>query len=176
MKPFSVQRLGVILAAILGLGLLFAAQPASAAVSGTAFAVDKSTAKAGDQLTLTLSLTNTETSDIYFAYEAVQPTWPANSQAGAFTVTGCTGDTVDCVINGNSANFHFDAPIAPGATKTVTLTVKISDTPPWSATTPYTVNWAPYVYYEFGQVGGTTSAKDQGWPYGVTGMDTTILG
>lgn len=173
MKPFSVQRLGVILAAILGFGVFFAAQPASAAVSGTTFAVDKSTAKAGDQLTLTLSLTNSENSPIYFAYEAVQPTWPANTQPGAFTVVGCTGDTSDCVTNGNSANFHFNAPIAPGATKSVTLTVKITDAPAWG-TAPYTLNWAPYVYYEFGQVGGTSTAKDQTWTFGVPELQTVI--
>ncbi|WP_316523102.1 hypothetical protein [Kitasatospora brasiliensis] len=153
--------------------MLFAAQPASAAVGGTTFAVDKSAAKAGDQLTLTFSLTNTENSAIYFAYEAVQPTWPANTQAGAFTVVGCTGDTSDCVTNGNSANFHFNAPILPGATKSVTLTVKITDAPTWG-TAPYTLNWAPYVYYEFGQVGGTTTARDQSWTYGVPELQTVI--
>ncbi|MEU9042308.1 MULTISPECIES: hypothetical protein [unclassified Kitasatospora] len=172
MKPFSVQRLGVILAAILGLGLFFAAQPASAAVSGPAFAVDKSTAKAGDQLTLTLSLTNTETSDIYFAYETISPTWPANT-SGAFTVTSCTGDTVDCVISGNGANFHFNAPIAPGATRTVTLTVKIADTPSWGAG-PYTVNWATYLYYEFGQVGSPTDVREGGSLSGLPELQTVI--
>ncbi|MFF0412705.1 hypothetical protein ACFYUY_19985 [Kitasatospora sp. NPDC004745] len=156
--------------------MFFAAQPASATVNGTNFSVDKSTAKAGDQLTLTLALTNNETSDIYFAYESIQPTWPANQLNGAFTVTGCAGDTVDCTTSGNSASFHFNAPIVPGATKTVTLTVKITDTPPWDATTPYTVNWAPYVYYEFGQVGGTSTAQDQGWAYGTASLATTILG
>ncbi|MFE6051188.1 hypothetical protein ACFQ6N_10555 [Kitasatospora sp. NPDC056446] len=173
MKPFSVQRLGVILAAILGLGLLFAAQPASATVSGIAFSVDKKTAKPGDQLTLTLSLTNTETSDIFFAYEFIQPTWPSNQATGIYTVVGCSGDTVDCTTNGNNANFHFLAPIAPGATRTVTLTVQISPNWPGNTSTS-TLNWAPYVHYEFGQVNGPSTARDEGYYSGLPELQTTI--
>ncbi|MER8100789.1 hypothetical protein [Kitasatospora sp. NPDC094016] len=170
MKPFSAQRLGVILAALLGLGLLFAAQPASAAVSGSSFAVDRKTAAAGDQLTLTLSLTNTETTDIYFAYEFIQPIWPANQEAGAFTVTGCSGDSTDCAFGGNNANFHFRAPIAPGETRTVAVTVQITSAPTWTG--PYTLNWAPYVYYEYYQSGG--GAKGQLWAEGLPELATVI--
>ncbi|SOB83460.1 hypothetical protein SAMN06272789_3667 [Streptomyces sp. 1331.2] len=173
MKPFSVQRLGVILAALLGLGMVFAAQPASAAVSGTTFAVNKSTAAPGDQLTLTLTLANTESSDIYFAYEFIQPIWPANQQAGAFNVLSCAGDSTDCSVNGNNAAFHFTAPIAPGASRTVTLTVQVTATPTWGAG-PYTLNWAPYVYYEFGQVGGQSTTKDQLWANGLPELQTVI--
>ncbi|MEV7772882.1 hypothetical protein [Kitasatospora sp. NPDC086791] len=172
MKPFSVQRLGVILAAILGLGLLFATQPASAAVNGTAFAVNKSTANPGDQLTLTLSLTNNETTDISFAYEFIQPIWPANQQVGAFTVIGCGGDNTDCAFGGNNAHWHFTAPIAPGATRTVTVTVQITATPAWTG--QYTLNWAPYVYVEYGPAGAPTFTQDQLWPNGLPELQTLI--
>ncbi|MER7750641.1 hypothetical protein [Kitasatospora sp. NPDC097643] len=172
MKPFSVQRLGVILAALLGFGVFFAAQPASADVGGTSFAVNKATALPGDQLTLTLSLTNTETTDISFAYEFIQPIWPANQQNGAFTVVGCGGDSTDCTYGGNNAAFHFTAPITPGATRTVTVTVQITSTPAWTG--QYTLNWAPYVYVEYGPAGAPTFTRDQLWANGLPELQTLI--
>ncbi|MFE4514482.1 hypothetical protein ACFRMQ_09885 [Kitasatospora sp. NPDC056783] len=155
MKPFSAQRLGAILAALLGLGLIFAAQPASAAttrddgvITGVSASVDKKTAAPGDVLTLTLSLTNTESTPITFAYEWIGPSFPSNTLTGAFTFTGCGGEQVDCGVNGNVVGFHPTAPIEPGATRTVTATVRITSTPPWTGS--YTLNWAPYVYAEYG--------------------------
>ncbi|MER6302130.1 hypothetical protein ABT247_21575 [Kitasatospora sp. NPDC001539] len=173
MKTFSVSRLGAILLALLGLGVFFAAQPASAAVGGATFAVDRATAKPGDQLILTLSLTNTETTDISFAYEYIQPIWPANQLNGAFTVVGCGGDSTDCSFGGNNAAWHFAAPIAPGATRAVTVTVRISDTPTWSGT-PYSLNWAPYLYVEYGPAGAPAFTRDQLWADGVPELQTVI--
>ncbi|MFE4514481.1 hypothetical protein ACFRMQ_09880 [Kitasatospora sp. NPDC056783] len=164
MKPFSAQRLGAILAALLGLGVVFAAQPASATtppgrpvtaaappdhpITGASFSVDKKTAAPGDVLTLTLSLTNTETLPITFAYEYISPSWPANQYAGAFDFLTCSGDLVDCTIVPGAVAFHPTVPIAPGATRTVTATVRITPTPPWTGT--LYLNWVPYVYAEYG--------------------------
>ncbi|MFF2118133.1 hypothetical protein ACFVXH_12480 [Kitasatospora sp. NPDC058184] len=176
MKPFSVQRVGVILATVLGLGLIFAAQPASATtrddgvITGVSASVDKKTAAPGDELTLTLSLTNTESAPITFAYEWIGPSFPSNQLTGAFTFTGCGGDQVDCVFGGNSVNFHPTVPIAPGATRTVTATVRITSTPPWTGS--YTLNWAPYVYAEYGY----PVVKTRSGPFldGMPGLQTVI--
>ncbi|MFE7589038.1 hypothetical protein ACFU6K_06520 [Kitasatospora sp. NPDC057512] len=171
MKPFSVQRLGAILAAILALGVILTAQPASAAVNGARFSVSRSTAAPGDRLTLTMSLTNTEDSDIYFAYGSLQPTWPANLQDGSFTITGCpTNGVNNCYVNGNSVHFGFDVRIAPGETRTATFTVQIA--PNLTLTTPFTLNWAPYVYYEYGS--SRDFNKDQFWGYGLPELRTVI--
>ncbi|MEU3569509.1 hypothetical protein AB0E96_13945 [Kitasatospora sp. NPDC036755] len=156
MKPLSVQRLGAILAAVLALGAIFGANPASAAVrddgpiTGFSASVDKKTAAPGDDLTLTLSLTNTETIPIVFAYEYIEPNWPTSSYRNAFAITGCGGDQTDCTVapSGDFVSFHPTAPIPPGATRTVTATVRIVSPLPWSV--PLRLNWTPYAYAEYG--------------------------
>ncbi|MFG2914680.1 hypothetical protein ACGF0D_17545 [Kitasatospora sp. NPDC048298] len=155
--------------------MIFAAQPASATsqIGGTAFSVDKKTAAPGDQLTLTLSLTNTEPNAISFAYVYVQPTWPTNQRTDVVTPTGCGGESVDCSYGGfnSAAAFHLTTPIPPGATRTVTVTARITSTPAWTGS--YTLNWAPYVYAEYGST-APDFTKDGLWAGGLPELQTVI--
>ncbi|MBO1417471.1 hypothetical protein [Streptomyces sp. FH025] len=155
--------------------MIFAAQPASALdpISGTAFSVDKKTAAPGDRLTLTLSLTNTETNAISFAYVHIQPTWPTNQRQDVVTPIGCGGESTDCTFGGFNSNaaFHLRTPIAPGDTRTVTVTVQITSTPTWTG--PYVLNLAPYVYAEYGSDAPGYS-KDRLWAEGLPELQTVI--
>ncbi|MFG3054626.1 hypothetical protein ACGFZP_27225 [Kitasatospora sp. NPDC048239] len=149
--------------------MLWAAPPASATVSGASLSVDRHTATAGTLLTISLSLTNTESTDINFAYEFIQPTWPENEALNTYAIVSCTGDTVDCTHTDKQASLHLTAPIPPGATRTVTLGVQIASD--LSCSGQRNLNWAPYIYYEFDNA---TQVKDEIWMYGLPSLQTTI--
>jgi hypothetical protein len=96
---------------------------------------DTEFAHPGDTVNLTVTFTNPETVDVTFAYLGVSQTWRSQIDGTKYSVTGCTGEISWCDINA----LHFTAPIAPGATRTATLTYQIA---PDSAC-------AEYVHFEF---------------------------
>ncbi|WP_406203225.1 hypothetical protein OH807_26385 [Kitasatospora sp. NBC_01560] len=146
--------------------------PASAA-GGAAFSVDKHTATGGDTLTVTLSLTNNESTDIYFAYQFIQPVWPLNSTPGFIVVTGCGGDVVDCSIGEMTALFHPRLPITPGATRTMTMTVKIVER--GVGTGMLGINWSPYSYYEYGSPAANPAlSRQEGSQTGTPALETVV--
>ncbi|MFD0400962.1 hypothetical protein ACFVHI_23110 [Kitasatospora sp. NPDC127121] len=144
--------------------------PDAAAVPGAAVYVDQHTATAGTLLTVTLSLTNTESTDINFVYEFLQATWPENQNQNAYAVVSCTGDITDCTHTDKNAALHLNTPIPPGATRTVKVGVQIPAD--LSCRQQLNLNWVPYIYYEFNNA---TQAKDQNWQQGLPALQTTIL-
>ncbi|MFE2726585.1 hypothetical protein [Kitasatospora sp. NPDC059327] len=139
--------------------------PASAATTyGHTYTVDRHTAGNGDTLTVTITLTNTESTDLSFAYEFLQPNWPLNQSHGLIQVTGCGGDVADCTFGELTAAFHPRLPIAPGDTRTMTMTVKIIERTPGGG--QLLVNWAPYSYYEYGPNNPQLQREYYGYGYG----------
>ncbi|MFI9329356.1 hypothetical protein ACIGZJ_17650 [Kitasatospora sp. NPDC052868] len=59
------------------------ASPASAAEAWDTYSIDKRTVRPGETFTITMTLTNTETTDIAFVYEYIEPGWP-----GTLEITG----------------------------------------------------------------------------------------
>lgn len=149
--------------------------PASAATTWASFSVDRPTVVVGDTFTITLTLTNTESTDISFAYQFIQPTWPLNQSPDYFTVTGCGGDVSSCTYSGKTASFQPTVPIAPGDSRSVTLTVQTVAPPNPMSGTSLPLNWAPYYYYEYGQTPGNTPlTRSQLWYAGDPSLEGSI--
>ncbi|MFJ9948100.1 hypothetical protein [Kitasatospora sp. NPDC091207] len=165
MTLFRIRRIASTLALVLGVGIAMISTPASAAETyGHTYVVDRHTAGSGDTLTVTISLTNTESTDLSFAYEFVQPAWPLNETHGLIQVTACGGDVADCTIGEMTAAFHPRLPIAPGDTRTMTMTIKVIERAP--GTGQLKVNWATYSYYEYGPTNPQLHRELNAYGYG----------
>lgn len=106
------------------LGVLSAAPAKADAVVTSGF--DTEVAHPGDTVTLHVAFTNPENVDVTFTYLSVNWTWDTVTDGTKFSNTGCTGEISFC--DGNA--LHYTAPIAPGATRTATLTYQIATDSP----------------------------------------------
>jgi uncharacterized repeat protein (TIGR01451 family) len=88
--------------------------------------VDKDFPHPGDTVTFTVTFTNPESVDVTFVYMSENLTYDTYTDGTKFTQIGCTGEISWC--SGNQ--LHFTAPIAPGATRTATLTYQIATDSP----------------------------------------------
>lgn len=138
------------LVALIGFG-----QPASADTPPVTFTVDKTEAAPGSSVTLTMVFTNTETTNVQFLYQsAFQQTWATTTAPGLkYAFTSCTGDGVVCSPTGGAPS--YSAPIAPGATRTLTMTYQIAADSNCGST--ITVGFYSYFYYEYN---GGANTKD----------------
>jgi hypothetical protein len=90
----------------------------------------------GDTVTMSVTFTNPETVDVTFTYLSVNWTWDMVNDGTKFTRTGCTGEISLCsVIPPAGTALHYAAPIAPGATRTATITYQIAADSPCGAAT-----------------------------------------
>ncbi|GAA0393849.1 hypothetical protein [Streptomyces luteireticuli] len=150
MRPTTRRRLGLssVLALALGLpGLV--AQPASAAPAAPmSISVDKASATPGSTVTITMTFTNDQQTNTQFVYQSIQPTWNTTQDPGLkYAFKSCTGETVQCDVNGTSGTVRYIVPVIPGATRTVKLTYDIAAD---SACGPSRrIDFYSYVYYEF---------------------------
>ncbi|MBH1934391.1 hypothetical protein I5Q34_08820 [Streptomyces sp. AV19] len=150
MRPTTRRRLGLssILALAIGLpGLV--AQPASADVAAPmTISVDKASATPGSTVTITMTFTNDQQTNTQFVYQSIQPTWNTTQDPGLkYTFKSCTGEAVQCDVNGTSGTVRYNVPVIPGATRTVKLTYDIAAD---SACGPSRrIDFYSYVYYEF---------------------------
>jgi hypothetical protein len=115
------RTLFVMLAAVLPMLGVLSAKPAVAdAVITSSF--DKEVAHPGDTVTLNVTFTNPETVDVTFTFLTVNTAWPTIYSHTKWSQTSCTGEITTCE--------HYTVPIAPGATRTATLTFDIAPDSP----------------------------------------------
>jgi hypothetical protein len=121
----AVRAIFAILMALApALAVIFAEPARADSVITSSF--DTQVAHPGDTVTLNVTFTNPETVDVIFTYLSVNWTWETVSDGTKFSTTGCTGQLSLC--DGHALN--YTAPIAPGATRTATLTnVIAADSP-----------------------------------------------
>ncbi|MFK8844417.1 hypothetical protein [Streptomyces sp. Ac-502] len=154
MSSFSRAGFAALLALVVSVLGLAGASPASAAdTPALAFTVDKAQATPGSDVTVTMTFTNTGTADVRFVWQSFQPTWETSSASGLkYTWKTCTADPGVTCTAGQGASYAV--PIAPGATRTVTMTYTIGAD---SSCGYPDVAFYSYVYTEFA---GGQPAKD----------------
>ncbi|MFE4512961.1 hypothetical protein ACFRMQ_02020 [Kitasatospora sp. NPDC056783] len=173
MTAFRMRRIATTLALLLGVVGALVASPASAAAADPriTYSVDKPVVRPGETFTVSMALRNTETTGVVFAYQYIEANYPLNTWSGIIEVIDCGGDIADCSHTAKSATFHPRVPIAPGDSRTVTLTVRAlpatGTSPAPGVTQP--VNWNPYYYYEYDYTPGKPSPYQHGggplnWP------------
>ncbi len=175
MVTLRLKRITTTIALLLGVGSAMTTSPASAAERWDTYSADRSTIRPGETFTITMTLTNSETTDISFVYEYVEPLWPLNTTTNRITVTGCGGDVADCTVSGLTAKFHPRVPIAPGDSRSVTLTVQAL---PASSPTPgeiVSTGWNPYIYYEYDRTPTGSFLYRHGGPFNPTELQGRIL-
>ncbi|MER5785199.1 hypothetical protein ABT104_26330 [Streptomyces mobaraensis] len=150
MRPTTRRRLGLSGLLALGIGLPgLVQQPASAAAApAMTITADKPSATPGSTVTLTMTFTNDQTTNTQFVYQSIQPTWATSQDPGLkYTFKSCTGEAVQCDVNGQTGVVRYNVPVIPGATRTVKLTYTIAAD---SACGPSRrIDLYSYVYYEY---------------------------
>ena len=115
------------LALTLGLGLV-GVPAAGADPSPLTSSVDKIYAHPGDTVTLTVTFTNHQTVPVTFSYLSVNPIYATWSSDVEFAMTSCTGEIDACWFGQPeplAAFIHPTSPIAPGDSRTATITYEI---------------------------------------------------
>ncbi|WP_162890113.1 hypothetical protein [Streptomyces olivoreticuli] len=150
MRRTTLGRLSLSAALASVVALLGLAQPASAApVEPMSITVDKTSATPGSTVNITLKFTNDQATNAQFVYQSIQPTYATTSDpAVKYAFTTCTGDTSSCTVpTKQSGAAVFNAPVLPGASKTVTMSYQIAAD---SACGPSRrVEFYTYLYYEY---------------------------
>lgn len=130
-----MRRLGLSAVLALVLAVFGLAPSASAADPNPAelkFTTTAATTTPGGTVNLTMTLTNNKTYDLWFVYQTIDPTWLTTQRPDLkYTITDCTLATADggtsCSGTGPSnLGTNYNAPIPPGQSRTVTLTLKIA--------------------------------------------------
>ncbi|MET9361011.1 hypothetical protein ABZX93_08870 [Streptomyces sp. NPDC006632] len=157
MKTTRLAGLG--LAAVLSCAgaLLFGVgTPANADTADLTFSTDTTEVIPGSTVDLTMTLTNSQTTEIRFVYQSIRPTWATSRQSALkYATASCRSEDDPCKDDG-SGNLGLDyaLPLAPGETRSVTLTYRIA---PESAC-GQVLAFSSYLYYEYG--GGLFSTSD----------------
>ncbi|MEU0664267.1 hypothetical protein ABZ508_14555 [Streptomyces lavendulocolor] len=141
------------LAVVLGTsGSATAAEPAAADLTFTA---GQQTVTPGSSVDLTMTFTNNQETDIWFVYQSVQPTWTTTQRKDLkYAFTACTSEGVTCSGTGTtSLGVGYAVPLAPGATRTVTLTVQVAADSGCNGN----IGFYSYLYYEYN---GGQATKD----------------
>ncbi|MGA4837743.1 hypothetical protein [Streptomyces sp. G45] len=145
-RRFGLAAFLAVCLTLVGLG-----QTARADVGATAddlsLSVDQPTATPGSTVTVTMTFTNNQATDIWFVYQSMQPTWATTQRPDLkFAFGNCTGTGVTCTGAGTpSLTFSYAAPVPPGQSRTVTLPVRIAA----DSGCDGNVAFDSYVYYEY---------------------------
>ncbi|MEU2871207.1 hypothetical protein ABZ769_18650 [Streptomyces olivoreticuli] len=166
MRRTTLGRLSLSAALASVVALLGMAQPASAApVDPMSITVDKTSATPGSTVNITLKFTNDQTTNAQFVYQSIQPTYNTQQDPGLkYAFTTCTGDTSSCTVpTKQSGSVVYNAPVLPGASRTVTMSYQIAAD---AACGPSRrVEFYTYLYYEYQ---GGQAKKDGLYPVGGT--------
>ncbi|KOG89120.1 hypothetical protein [Streptomyces varsoviensis] len=141
------RQLGLSAIIALALGLFGLGQPALATAADNppiTFSVDKPTATPGTTVSISMTFTNPEATYVRFAYQSLQPTWETVSYGMKFNFLTCKGDASVCEPGGA---VNYTAPIAPGASRTVTMTYEVAADSPCVGNG--TIGFYAYLHYEF---------------------------
>lgn len=128
-------------ALVLGLGVGLA--PPAQADPAPTIAATMSTVwpHPGETMTVTVTFTNPETVPVTFAYASINPIYRSWVNGRQYALTGCTGEMASCWFSNPSppmaAMMHpvypTGAPLAPGASRTQTITLQVEPTAPCGA-------------------------------------------
>lgn len=129
-----MRRLGLSAAlafvlAVFGLAPSAGADPAPAALTVTS---DAATTTPGGTVNLTMTLTNNKTYDLWFVYQSIHPTWLTTQRPDLkYAITGCSlatpsGSTTCSGTGPSDLGANYGAPIPPGQSRTVTLTLQVA--------------------------------------------------
>ncbi|MEU8888463.1 hypothetical protein [Streptomyces sp. NPDC048442] len=147
MRITDLRRFGLATVLALALALLGLGQPAGADTPDLTFSSDQASVTPGSTVNLTMTLTNNQATDIWFVYQSVQPTWPTTQRTDLkYAFTSCTSEGVSCTGTGTgSLGVNYAIPLAPGASRTVTLAVQIAADSGCNGT----IGFYSYLYYEY---------------------------
>jgi hypothetical protein len=121
--------------------LMLPAAAASAGPDPFTITTSNATPAPGDQVTITVSFTNPSASDVVYAYLALHPTVGATN----WTRVSCAGDINGCTgTDGTDQALTYTVPIAPGATRTASLVLKVKQSAPLDST----ISFDTYSHYE----------------------------
>ncbi|MER0449487.1 hypothetical protein ABR738_33880 [Streptomyces sp. Edi4] len=160
MKMTRIAGLG--LAAVLSCAgaLLFGVgTPANADTADLTFSTDTASVTPGSTMELTITLTNTQSTDVRFVYQSIRPTWETSHQSGLkYSLASCRTQDGPCADPGTgNLALSYAPPLAPGESRTVTLTYRVA---PDSAC-GRDLGFSSYLYYEYGA--GLFSTSDTYW-------------
>uniref|UniRef100_A0AAU2UYK0 Uncharacterized protein n=1 Tax=Streptomyces sp. NBC_00003 TaxID=2903608 RepID=A0AAU2UYK0_9ACTN len=153
----TTRLVGLGLAAVLTCvgALLFSVDtPANADTADLTFSTDRDAVTPGSTVDLTMTLTNTQSTEIRFVYQSIQPTWDTSGRPGLkYALVSCEAAAADCK-DAARLGLNYGVPLAPGASRTVTLTYRIGA----DSACGHSLSFSSYLYYEYGS--GLFSASD----------------
>ncbi|NEY31511.1 hypothetical protein GTU99_04725 [Streptomyces sp. PRKS01-65] len=135
MRSPLMRRLGLsaVLAFVLAVfGLAPSASAADPNPADLKFTTDAATTTPGGTVNLTMTLTNNKTYDLWFVYQTIDPTWLTTQRPDLkYSITGCSlatanGSTPCSGTGPANLGTNYNAPIPPGQSRTVTLTLQIA--------------------------------------------------
>ncbi|WP_344607035.1 hypothetical protein [Streptomyces glaucus] len=135
MRSPLMRRLGLTAVLALALAVFGLAPSASAAEPAPAeltFATDTATTTPGGTVNLSMTLTNNKTYDLWFVYQTIDPTWLTTQRPDLkYAITGCSlataaGPTACSGTGPTDLGTNYGAPVPPGQSRTVTLTLQIA--------------------------------------------------
>ncbi len=147
MRITHLRRFGLAAALASSLALFGMGQSASAATPDVSFSADATTAKPGGTVNLSMTFTNNQTTDVWFVYQSVQPTWATTQRPDLkYSLASCSGTGVTCTGTGTtSLGVNYSVPVAPGTSRTVTIPVQVAADSGCNGN----IAFYSYVYYEF---------------------------
>ncbi|MFI5703558.1 hypothetical protein ACIA78_26375 [Streptomyces xanthochromogenes] len=156
----TTRLAGLGLAAVLSCtaALLFSVgTPAEADTADLTFSADRTAVAPGSTVELSMTLTNTQSTEIRFVYQSVRPTWDTERERDlVYSLVSCEAAGSPCQDT-DRLGLGYAVPLPPGASRTVTLTYRVA---PDSAC-GRTLGFASYLYYEYGS--GLFSTSDTYW-------------
>ncbi|MFE3323632.1 hypothetical protein [Streptomyces sp. NPDC059176] len=147
MRITHLRRFGLSAILAVVLACFSTAQPAGAETPDLSFTIDQPVSAPGSTVSLTMTLTNNQATDIWFIYQSVQPTWTTTQRKDLkYSFASCTGEGASCSGTGTtSLGVNYEIPIAPGTSRTVTLTYQIASDSGCNGN----IGFYSYFYYEY---------------------------
>lgn len=163
MSRSVLSRLSLSATIALVIGLAGLSQSATAAEPpALTVTADKQSATPGSSVTLTMTFTNVQTTDVQFVYQTIHPTYDTTKGGLKYAFTSCTEEGKPCDA---TRPLNYTVPIAPGATRTVKLTYQVAADSTCGANKA--IGFYSYLYYEFA---AGQSTKDGIFPTGLTNV------
>ncbi|MEU3299266.1 MULTISPECIES: hypothetical protein [unclassified Streptomyces] len=147
MRITHLRRFGLSAVLAFALACFGMAQPAGADTPDLSFTVDQPVATPGSTVSLTMTLTNNQATDVWFVYQSVQPTWMTTQRKDLkYSFVSCTAQGAACTGTGTTGlGVNYEIPLAPGTSRTVTLTYQIAADSGCNGT----IAFYSYLYYEY---------------------------
>ncbi|WP_371483939.1 hypothetical protein [Kitasatospora sp. NBC_00315] len=146
MPTTTLRRFGLSALLSLVLGLVFLAPPAHADSPALSVSASSSTVTPGGTVSLSLTFTNVHDTPVQFIYQSVQPTWQTTQVPG-----------LSFALSSNTVG--YTAPVAPGASTTVTLSYQVAA----DSACGVRIDLYTYLYYEY-ESGTLTESTIQDLP------------